>query len=131
MKKGFTLIEFLIYIVLISLFMTGMLSFSWNVIYGKEKAYQNQIVDQNARSALTRIAYEVRRAKNIQSLSPTQLVLDNGGSSTTTVDLSSGTVRISTGGGGPYNLTSNQVNVTGLNFTNLTTDNNNLSLIHI
>ncbi len=131
MKKGFTLIEFLIYIILISLFMTGMLSFSWNVIYGKEKAYQNQIVDQNARSAMARIAYEIRRAKNIQSLSPNQLVLDNGSSSTTTIDLSSGTVRISTGGGGPYNLTSNQVDVTSFNFTNLTTGNNNSKNIQV
>src|SRR3989338_5449622 len=99
-NRGFTLIELILYIALVSIFITGAISFSWDVVYGREKAYQLQIVEQNGRSALARISYEIRRAKDIQSVSASQIVLDNGGS-TTTINLSSGAIQITTGGTGP------------------------------
>ncbi|MHA2055693.1 MAG: type II secretion system protein, partial [Candidatus Hodarchaeales archaeon] len=113
--KGFTLIELILYIALISIFMTGAVYFAWDVIYGREKAYQMQIVEQSANIALSRISYEIRNATDIQfPVTGTQLVLSNNGT-TTTIGLNSERLQITTGGLGPYFLTSNQVRVTNSN----------------
>ena len=120
LEKGFTLIELLIYITLVSIFITGAIVFTWDAIYGREKAYQQQIVEQNARIALVRIGYEIRRAQDINNITdiPPSLELENG-INDTTISLSSGAIQITTEGVKPYNLTSNQVEVTGLSFTDL------------
>lgn len=123
-QNGFTLIELIIYIALVSIFITGTIFFAWDVVYGREKTYQQQIVEQNGRSALARISYETRRAKNIQSVSANQIVLNNE-DSTTTIALSEGVIQITIGDVGPYNLTSNEVEVINLTFLNLTSPDNN------
>lgn len=128
--RGFTLIELIVYIALVSLFVTSAIFFTWDVIYGREKAYQNQLIEQNIRIALARVAYEIRRATNVQSVSANQIVLDSNGSSTIITHLS-GRVEITSGGNGPYNLTSNQVEVTDLTFSNLSSTNNNSKNISI
>lgn len=126
---GFTLIELILYIALISIFLTGAVMFAWDVVYGREKAFQQQIVDQSARIAMERIAYEIRRAEDVISVtnSPSpQLVLDNGGSNTT-IELGVGgtVIQITTGGAGTYNLTSNQARVTSMTFSDLSTADSN------
>jgi len=121
-QKGFTLIELIVYLALVSVFLSGAIFFTWDVIYGREKAFQQQVVEQNGRAAPSRIAYEIRRAKDIQSVAGNQIVLDNDGS-TTTIVLLEGAIQITTGGAGHYDLTSNQVKVTSLSFTDLTSNN--------
>lgn len=128
--KGFTLIELIVYVALFAIFITGAILFSFDVIYGREKSFNQQIVQQNARIALSRITYEVRRAQDIQSLSPTQLILTNGVSQTT-ISLEGQTIRFSSGGLGPYDLTSNQVAVTNLLFTDLTSPGNDAKSVSI
>lgn len=131
MKKfGFTLIELILYMTLVSSFVTGAVLFAWDVMYGREKFNQQQIVEQSTKSALARISYEIRRAKNSTSVTKEQLILDNGGT-TTTIASSSGSVVITSGGAGPYTLTSNQVVVTDLSFTNVTPANNNSKNIKV
>lgn len=133
MKKnqtGFTLIELILYIALVSIFITGAIFFAWDVIYGREKAFQQQIVEQNSRAILARIAYEIRRASDINSVTSSSIQLENGVNDTT-ISLSSGTVQTTTGGAGPFSLSSNQVVVTDLSFTNLTSANNNTNNIDI
>jgi type II secretory pathway pseudopilin PulG len=122
--KGFTLIELILYIGLLSSFVTGAVLFAWDVVYGREKFSQQQIVEQSTKLALGRIAYEIRRATDIQSVAGTQIVLTND-SGTTTIASSSGSVVITSGGAGPYTLTSNQVVVTDLRFSNVSSTNNN------
>lgn len=129
-QKGFTLIELILYIALVSIFITGAIFFAWDVVYGREKAFQQQIVEQNTRSALARVAYEIRHAEDIQSVPADQIVLDNDGS-TTTIALSEGTVQITTGDAGPYDLTSNQVEVTALSFTDLSSSDENSKDINV
>ena len=128
--KGFTLIELIVYVALFAIFITGAILFSFDVIYGREKSFNQQIVQQNARIALSRITYEVSRAQDIQSLSPTQLILTNGVSQTT-ISLEGQTIRFSSGGLGPYDLTSNQVAVTNLLFTDLTSPGNDAKSVSI
>ena len=129
-KHGFTLIELILYMTLLSSFVTGAVLFAWDVVYGREKFNQQQIVEQTTRTALARISYEIRRAKKIQSVTAGQLILDNGGS-TTTIASVSGSVVITSGGLGPYTLTSNQVTVTDLNFVNNTPLNNTSNNIKV
>ncbi len=117
-KSGITLIEIILYIALVAIFLTGAVLFTWDIVYGREKAFQQQIVDQSARIAMERIAYEIRRAEDIVSVAGTQIVLDNG-ASTTTISLSANTIQITSEGLEPYDLTSNQARVTGLTFTDL------------
>lgn len=122
-KLGFTLIELIIYIALVSLFVTSAIFFAWDVVYGREKAYQNQVLAQNARGSLARITSEIRRATTIQSITSNQIVLDNSGS-TTSIGLAAGKIVITSGGNGPYSLTSNHVEVIDLTFTSLSTSSN-------
>jgi type II secretory pathway pseudopilin PulG len=117
-RSGFTLIELILYIALLAIFITGAIYFTWDVIYGREKAFQQQIVDQSTRIAMERIAYEIRRAKDIQSVSVGQIILDNDGS-TTEISLVGDAVQIISGGSGPFDLTSSQVRVTSLTFVDL------------
>ncbi len=130
-EQGFTLIELILYIALVAVFITGAVFFAWDVVYGREKAYQQQVVEQSGRAAIARIAYEIRRAKSITSIADEQLVLANGNGSDTTVALSSGVIQITTGGAGPYDLTSNQVQITDLSFTDLTSTDNNTKDVNV
>jgi len=130
LPKGFTLIELILYMTLVSAFVTGAVLFAWDVVYGREKFNQQQIVEQSVKTALARISYEIRRAKNIQSVAKEQLILDNGGT-TTTIASSSGRVIITSGGFGPFTLTSNQVLVSDLSFTNMTSTNTNSKNIKV
>ena len=112
LNRGFTLMELLIYISLVSIIMTGAIMFAWDIIYGREKANSQKTIEQNARIALTRIIYEIKKAKNIQTISAGQLVLNNDSLPATTINYnSSQTLQITSQGQGPYNLTSNQIRV--------------------
>lgn len=109
-NKGFSIIELLIYIALISLFVTGAINFAWDIIYGREKTYGQQATEQSARIALSKISYEIKRAKNIQSVSGNEIILNNE-TGTTSISLSSGILQIISGGSEPYSLTSNEVEI--------------------
>lgn len=129
-QKGFTLIELILYIALVSIFMTGAIFFTWDVIYGREKAFQQQKVEQSARAAMARIAYEIRRAKDINSIASASIELENG-INDTTINLSSDAIQIGTAGVGPYRLTSNQVEASSLAFTELSSSDENTKNINV
>lgn len=129
-SSGFTLIELILYITLVAIFITGAIFFAWDIVYGREKAFQQQIVEQNGRAALSRISYEIRRASDINTVSATSIELENGANDTT-VSLVSGTIQITTGGAGPYALTSNQVEITNLTLTDLSSSDENTKNIEV
>lgn len=129
-NSGFTLVELILYVALVSIFMVGAILFSWDVIYGREKSIRQQVVQQNARIAMAKIGNEIERANDISSIAANQIVLTNT-SGTTTINLSGGRIRITSGGGGPFNITSNQVTVTSLAFTNLQSTNQNTNNIRV
>lgn len=107
---GFSLIELLVYIAIVGIVITGAVIFTFDMSYAREKAYKQQIVEQNARIAMSKIIQEIRKAKTIQNISANQLILNNG-TYTTTIEVLSGTLQITSNGNGPYSLTSNQVAV--------------------
>ena len=131
-SKGFTLIELILYIALVAIFLSGAIFFAWDLVYGRQKAMAKQTVDQSARIAMSRIAYEVRRATDVNSITATSIELENGANDTT-ISLNSNAIDLTTNGAGPYILTSDQVAVTDLSFTDLssTDQNSNNVLVSI
>ena len=126
-KNGFTLIELILYVALISVFVTGAVYFAWDIIYGRVKSSVQQEVSQNLRLASKRLIQEIRNAEGVSSIgaSTISLVMENSARNPTAFDVSNGRLRIGYGASGscpttsPCTLTSDQVTVTDLTFTDL------------
>ena len=129
-NKGFTLVELILYIAIISIFIGGAVLFAWNVIYGQVKSSIHQEVNQNLRLASKRIIYEIRNASDINSVTSSTLSLSSSDSARnpTVFDLFEGQLRIGYGTSGacpataPCPLTSNRVSVTSLSFTDVSSN---------
>lgn len=130
-SKGFTLIELILYVALLSIFLTGAVLFSWDLIYGRVKSQTHQEVIHNARLVSKRIQFELKNASSITLASGSTLTLATSDTATnpTTIDLSGGRVRIGYGAAGscptssPCFLTSDDVSVSSLTFTDLSNGN--------
>lgn len=130
MQKGFTFIEMILYTLLVSIFLFGVIDFGWNLIYGNVKSKNYQAVTQNLRFAEKRILYEIRNSSGINTFSTQSICLSNSDSTRnpTKIYVSSGILRIAWGGGSPtcafltndVPLIDNLVTVSSLNFANLT-----------
>ena len=99
-QHGFTLIELLLYVSLLSLFIGSAVLLAWNVIYGGIQSKIQQDVNHAIRFASKRIAYEVRNATAITSVSPTSLCLASASPTynPTRIYTTAGTLRIGWGG---------------------------------
>lgn len=128
-NQGFTLIEFLIYAAIIGAILVLMTGFLWNIISGniKETAYQE--VQQNGRFALTKITQEIKKATAINNPLPgsssntLSLTMADANLNPTIFEVIGGKLEITQGGQGPYELSSDQVAVSNLQFTNLSYQN--------
>lgn len=126
-QGGFTLIEFLIYIALVSLFISAAVLFGWDMIYAGIKTEVQREVNQNIRLVNKRMSYEVKNASAILSVGANTVCLESQDltHNPTQIYLSAGTVRVAWGGGSndctnmtnDEALTSNQVVVNSLLFT--------------
>ena len=125
MKSGFTFIEVILYVSIISIVLTALVPAAWNIIGGSVKSSSQQEVFSQARYVSERIKYEIRNASGITTVGATSISLTNFSPDTTTViDLSGGKIRINKNGAGAVNLNSNDTNVTSLTFTNYTSGDN-------
>jgi prepilin-type N-terminal cleavage/methylation domain-containing protein len=123
-NKGFTLVELLIYIAIIGVLLVSMVGFLWTIVSGniKETAYQE--VQQNGRSTLTKITQEIKKATGVINPSPgfsassLSLSMADPNLNPTIFNLIDGKLRI-TQRANSYYLTSDQVIVSNLQFTNL------------
>lgn len=109
-KGGFTMVELIIYVALVSIFITSAILYSWDVILSREKSYSEQLVGQNARIILAKILYEIKRASALQNLTSDQIALTNS-VGTTTISLAGGQITITSGGAGPYRISSDDVRI--------------------
>jgi type II secretory pathway pseudopilin PulG len=117
-QEGFTLVELVLYIGIISIIFSAIVPLVINIIYNSSKSAVQQEVSENARFISERILYEIRRAKGISSVSANSISLTNfSPDSTTVIDLSGGNVRINDNGTGVTNLNSTNTTVSDLTFT--------------
>lgn len=124
-NRGFTFIELLLYISIVTIMLSAIIPFAWNIIGSSTKSSTEQEVFSQARYVSERLKYEIRRASGITSVGATSISLTNFSPDTTTViDLSANKARINKNGTGPVNLNSNDTNVTSLAFTDYTSADN-------
>ena len=76
-QAGFTLIELILYVVLVTLMLGTLIPFAWNVIEGGVKVSVEQEVYSQARYLSERIKKEVRSAASVSVCSSSQLYLIN------------------------------------------------------
>ena len=127
-KKGFTFIELIIYVAILTIFASAIILLGWNVVYGRLKAQAQREVSQNLRLVSDRILYEVKNGSAVTVVNPTKISITNADVSRnpTVIDLSSGQVRIGSGVGAgcnannPCAISSKNVVVDTLNFEDYT-----------
>jgi len=128
-KSGFTLIELIIYVAIVSIFMSGAIMFAWDIIYGQAKSQTHQLVNHNIRLVSGRINHEIRQAESITTAtgSTLSLVMTDAARNPTVISLDQGKLMMGYGSGGscptssPCALTSDKLTVTELVFTDLST----------
>ena len=128
-KKGFTLVETLIYVAIFALVSTALISFILNILNIHAKNYVEQEVEANARMALDIISGRIRAASDINIGTSVfgsdpgliSLAMADVSKNPTIIDLSAdnGTLRIKEGTSAYVNLTSSGVKITNLVFTHL------------
>lgn len=123
--RGFTLIEFLLYIGILTVVLALACGFLWNIIFGTIKATSHQEVQENGRFILTKMTQEIKKASGVNSplggatSTVLSLAMANASLDPTVFDLVDGKLRITSGAHGPYELNSDQVTVNNFQFTDL------------
>lgn len=129
-KKGFTLLELTIYVLIVGIVLTAITMYAIDVIGAQTKAKSYQEVQYNARFAMRRIVNEIRRADDLNTGSsifdthPGVLSIGNNDPAKDPLvfDIASNRLRM-TQGGTPYFLTSDKVEITNLIFKDLSVAN--------
>lgn len=122
---GFTLIEFIMYTTIVGVILLAVGAIGINIFFNKAKLTAVDEVSQNSRFVLEKITYAIRNAEIINSpslgTSGTSLSLQMADLSKnpTLFDLNNGFVRIKEGAGNYINLTTDEVVITNLQFSNL------------
>lgn len=125
-NRGFSLIELILYIALLTIILSAIIPFAWQIIEGGTESGMQQEVWSNARYVSERIKYEIRNASGINSVTTSSISLTETTTSLnpTVISLSSGNVRLTQGAGSPVNLNSNITKISSLGFTNYTSADN-------
>lgn len=93
MKKGFTLIEFLIYMALLGMFLIVMTNILATTLETLTESSQASTIDSDAKYILARLAYDVGRASSL-TVSAGTLTLDVGTYTATSGNLFLGSDRL-------------------------------------
>ena len=123
-NRGFTFIELILYVSIVTIMLTAIIPFAWNIIGSGAKSGTQQEVFSQARFVSERLKQEIRSANGINSVSATSISLNTPTDPTTVIDLLAGKVRIKYGAASVINLNSDGTNVTSLVFTNYTSADN-------
>lgn len=99
-QSGFTLIEILVYLGLVTLLATVLVVFFWNVTSVSERTELSQSTAAEARFVTLRLGSILRNADSLESFAPDRVELGNPDSSdTTTVYANDGNIFIDDGSG--------------------------------
>ena len=122
---GFTLIESIIYMAVVSILLISAGAIITNILFGKAKYTAEEEVGQNARFIMEKITAEIRNAMAINQPDPGlaggELSLDVSSVAENPIifQLTGGKVQIKRGGGGGIDLSSDEVEITNLQFLNV------------
>lgn len=130
MQKGFTLVEVLIYIAILGLVVASFISFSVSISNSRGKTYVEQEVQANARVALNLISQRILAANGVNTGASTfgsdpgvlSLSMADSSKNPTIINLTAddGQLQIQEGVDSAITITSDEVRVTNLVFTDLT-----------
>lgn len=126
-KKGFTLVETIIYITIFVLLSILVVNMIITIIKSAAMGYVSRNINTSAEAGIERMIREIRRANDIEvaesyfGVNPGVLKLDTtewGSDATTTIkfQLENGILKVSEGGGALQALTSTDVNISSLIF---------------
>lgn len=121
--KAFSLIEVLLYISLLCIILTGIVTFSNELFFTSNKARIINNVDYESNYALNFISSYIQEAKIINSpivsSSSTVLSFNYASNSVINISLVNKQIVMTVDGGSPISITSNKIKISDLNFTNL------------
>ncbi|MFA6254410.1 MAG: prepilin-type N-terminal cleavage/methylation domain-containing protein [Patescibacteria group bacterium] len=118
-RDGFTLIELIIYLGILSIILVSMSYLMLDILGGQTKIYGNQDVNQNLRFISNYLIKDIRAASDINSLSADTLVLVMPGEDITyNFDSAEDRLTRQLGSNEPVQLNSDRVEITG-NFSDL------------
>lgn len=120
LQKGTTLLEIVLYIGILTILLSALIPFAWNLVDSGAKSSTNQEIFTQGQYVADRITYEIRNASSINSVSATQISLATANAATnpTTISLNNGVINMQQGVASPIALNSVNTKVTSLNFTN-------------
>lgn len=125
-RGGFTLVEMLVSASLLALVGGLAIGFFLSSLEARAKAQHRVEVQENARAALARMAYEIRRARGVDAstdfgvnLAATpgatlDIDLSEASADPTTFDVDAGVLRVTRASGTPVSLTSDRLVVTNV-----------------
>ncbi|OGH58928.1 MAG: hypothetical protein A2725_04240 [Candidatus Magasanikbacteria bacterium RIFCSPHIGHO2_01_FULL_33_34] len=129
-KKGFTLIEMLIYVAIIGGVVFTFVSFAISVVNSRNKTYTVSEVQANTRTALNVMTQKIRSSEAINTstsifgVDPGYLSLSMSSSTLNptiiSLDQDNGVLQIKEGVSASSTITIDKLNITNLQFTNLT-----------
>lgn len=125
-QRGFTLVEFLLYIAIVSVVLSVAGATSLNILFGKAKLSALEEVSQNARFSLNKISKSVADASGIisppqASSSPTlSLQVSDLSKNPTVFSVSNGILQMKEGSASSSDLVSSKVEIFELRFSNIT-----------
>lgn len=122
-KAGFTFIELILYMAIVTVMLSALVPFAWNIIGAASKSNTEQEVFSQARFISERIKYEIRNSIGINSVTATSISLITA-TNPTVIDVLSGNIRIKQGAGAVVVLNSLDTAISGLTFTNNTSLDN-------
>ncbi len=124
-KHGFTLIEFILYVAILSVVLVGIVTFMLMILHSRVKNQVISEVEQQGVQVMQIITQTIRNAEDINSPSPgssaSSLSIDvvTVVDDLTIFDLNSGVIRIKQGVASEISLTSDKITASGLNFQNI------------
>lgn len=131
-QLGFTYIEAILYIAIVTIMLNALVPFAWNIINSSAKSSTEQEVYSAARFISEKIKYEIRNSNGINTAgstfdtSPGTLSLSNTDSTKnpTIITITNGKVTLKYGASAAVDLNSADTTVTSLIFTNYTSSDN-------
>lgn len=124
-QKGFSLIETVVYLFILSILSVALISSLVVMIRSLASSRIERNINQAAVSALDRVVQEIRKANAATVSGSTQLSLStidlNDNSTTVQFSLQDGVLQIQSGAGAAVPLTIGHIQVSSLTFTKITT----------